>query len=91
METTVVVFRRWREKGGTVFALFPLDVEGPGLVSSFEHVGQHSAANYAGCIARSRPVTPAEYADLKRELESKPYEYCLDVRRRCWPGYSRAD
>jgi hypothetical protein len=73
-----VVFRK--DLDGTVFALFP-EIEGArGMCTSYEHVGQHSSADYFGCIARSRPALPKEYAALKRELESIGYK--LDVRRR---------
>jgi hypothetical protein len=30
----------------------------------------------------TRPATPEEYADLKRELERPPYEYRLHVIKR---------
>jgi hypothetical protein len=46
------------------------------------HVGQHGPADYSGVIAQTKPATETEYAGLKRELESKPYEYRLSVRKR---------
>lgn len=84
-EKTTVVFRVWRsgDGKGKVIALFPgIDYDGRGLYcSSFEHIGQHGAASYTGTIRRSRPATPAEYADVKREL-TKEYGYNLEARKR---------
>lgn len=78
---TVVVFRKWRDTG-EVIALFPQIDGGRGLCSSFEHVGQHGGADYDGVISRTDPATEDEYADLKKELESEPYNYKLIVRKR---------
>lgn len=76
----VVVFRVWRDTGG-VFALFPYDVaDSRGHCTAYEHVGQHGAADYVGCIERSRPATEQEYARLRRELED--LGYVLTIRRR---------
>ena len=93
---TVVVFRKWpaNEKvshyrlrrdriSGGVIALFPGVAEGdPGMCSSFEHVGQHGMADYRGVIQKTVPARLEEYAGMKRELESAPYYYNLDVRTR---------
>lgn len=81
-EETPVIFRKWND--GSIIALFPAD---PGTnhaytCSSYEHVGQHGAAEPVGVIRRTRPATPQEYADLKRELESAPYGYRLKVFQR---------
>lgn len=80
-EPTRVIFRRWytEQDGSGTIALFPDLGERGGMVSSFEHVGQHGAADLAGVIARTRPATPGEYAALKAELEGIPYGYRLDV------------
>lgn len=85
---TYVVFRFWRESKD-VIALFPCEkADDRGHIMSFEHVGQHGGADYTGIIANSRPATEAEYAALKRELESAPYNYRLRVmqRRPNWRG-----
>jgi len=79
-DPTVVVFRRWRN--GDVIALFPEVPGSPGFCSSFEHVGQHGDASYSGVICQTTPATPEEYADLKTELESAPYNYVLRVVKR---------
>lgn len=77
---TLVIFRKW--VGGEIIALFPENDEGFGECTSYEHIGQHAGAHYAGVVASTKPATPEEYADLKRELESYPYGYKLKVRRR---------
>jgi hypothetical protein len=79
-ETTVVIFRMDRE--GVVFALFPeLPADNHGFFCTcFQHVGQHCAADYQGCIAESRQATPAEYADLEAELRQRGYD--LEIRQR---------
>lgn len=74
---TDVVFRC--DKSGDfkdqVFALFPHEVSTHnGLVNCYQHVGQHSSANYSGCISVSRPATPKEYKDLKVEMEGLGYD-----------------
>jgi hypothetical protein len=81
--TTVVVFRM--DKEGIVFALFPeLPADNHGTYcTAYQHVGQHCAADYYGCVARSRSAKPDEYADLLIELERRGYH--VDVRRRATP------
>lgn len=85
-EPVTVIFRRWKGKrdGQGIIALFPeVDHDRNGaMCSSFEHIGQHGGASYAGVIARTAPAEPSEYAALKRELESEPYRYTLRIRRR---------
>lgn len=81
-EETVVVFRKWPPgEGGDVLALFPgipYDSTRPRLCMSYQHVGQHGAADFKGCVGETDPASPAEYADLKAELESIGYR--LKVR-----------
>jgi len=81
---TDVMFRVSLNDPTDVYALFPgeagtLDWR---TCMSYQHVGQHSSADYAKCIRASRPATPEEYASLRRELESAPYHYALDVVQR---------
>ena len=85
---TPVIFRVWRERGTDceVFALFPTLPEGR-YVTSYQHIGQHSAADYGLCIKHSRPAQPAEYADLLEELTR--IGYCLRVIRRLSPTMRR--
>lgn len=76
---TPVVFRV--DRGGEVFALFPTLLADPsGNVTSYQHIGQHCAADYGLCIAKSKPATPAQYAALLEELTG--IGYCLRVVRR---------
>ena len=79
-EITPVVFRVWIDKyssdrGFEVFALFPtIYADNTGnYCSSYQHIGQHSSADYHHCINQSRPAAPEEYADLKAELERIGY------------------
>lgn len=84
-DITPVIFRVWpKSEGGDVIALFPTipnDRMGYECMS-FMHVGQHGGADCGGVIARTRAAKPDEYAALKRELESVPYEYKLKVYAR---------
>lgn len=76
METTIVVFRKFRND--EVIALFPHPAGGACI--SYQHIGQHGEANYATCIAITEPTVPHEYAELKAELEN--IGYVLEVRQR---------
>ena len=75
---TQVIFRIWRKE---VIALFPYEIaDMKGNCLSYQHIGQHGAANYSAIVYESRPATPAEYADLKAELEKLGYQ--LEVIRK---------
>jgi hypothetical protein len=89
-EETAVLFRRSR-KGNFVTAVFPcIPADDSGdLMSCFAHVGQHGAAGHAWFYSM-RPAKPAEYAELKRELESEPYGYRLKVFARIQPWMHEA-
>jgi hypothetical protein len=79
---TIVIFRVDRGIRGSVFALMPESpADEKGLrCTSYEHVGQHGAADYLHCIAISRPATLAEYNDLLAELTRIGYR--VVIRRR---------
>lgn len=83
-DKTKVVFLVWipslSYKFDDVIALFPEIKEGSGLCLSYEHFGQHGAADYLTVISRTRPARPCEYAALKAELEGRGYN--LEVRKR---------
>ena len=66
MSETVVIFRQ--DISGDCFALFPElpSDEFGNYCTAYQHIGQHCAADYHGCIANSDPATPDEYADLYR-------------------------
>jgi len=85
MSETVVIFRNDRTVWKDCFALFPElpSDEFGNFCTAYQHVGQHCAADYNGCIAQSDPATPAEYADLLKELERRGY--ILSVHRRATP------
>ena len=75
-----VVFRKWKD--GEVIALFPDDMNlHDGTVTSYMHVGQHGAADYAGVVAVTRPATEAEYRPLLCELRSVEYDDLWPARR----------
>jgi len=78
IEITEVIFRK--DKNG-VFALFPHCVDTlDGNVMSYQHIGQHSAAEYNHCITKSVPASPEEYESLLAELISIGYN--LKIIRR---------
>lgn len=69
METTFVVFRRWRDTG-SIIALFPevpSDINGY-FCEAYEHVGQHGGADFHGVVQATRPATDEETASLAQEL-----------------------
>lgn len=80
-EKTQVIFRMWRATPKTCLALFPYVDAGRGFCQSYEHTGQHSGATYSHIIRVTRPATPAEYADLKAELETIGYNLQVINRR----------
>lgn len=79
--TTRVVFRRYPD--GQVIALFP-DTPWSGQrgeVTSYMHLGQHGAADYAGVIAATRQAREDEYGNLLSELQATGYDDLHVVRR----------
>jgi hypothetical protein len=77
---TVVVFRKFKDFGDIV-ALFPTEAaDNNGNCCSYQHAGQHGAADYRFCIRTSVAATSDEYAPLKRELESIGYN--LEIKKR---------
>jgi hypothetical protein len=69
-----VMFRMGKDKD--LFALFPevpSDRAGT-FCMSYQHVGQHSGADFFGCVRTTRPATPEEYQGLQAELESIGYQ-----------------
>lgn len=89
-DITKVVFRKWKENGlgknltgDGIIALFPEWIvnEYKHFCQSYEHVGQHGGADYAGVIRGTRPAEPEEYAALKKELENIGYKLLIRKRR----------
>jgi hypothetical protein len=74
-ETTLVVFRRWRDSAH-IIALFPevpSDIHGY-FCQAYEHVGQHGGADYHGVIQATWPASDKEGAPLADELTKIGYE-----------------
>lgn len=85
---TPVLFRISRKpvvRGDEVTAVFPTipgDVQGR-FMTCYSHVGQHASCDF-GWYHTTRPARPAEYADLKRELESIGYNLRVFQRINKW-------
>ena len=75
MEKVAVIFRVWKKTGDVIafFPEIPADYNGY-LMSSYEHIGQHGAADYFGLIPDTYLATRSEYAELKKELTSIGYK-----------------
>lgn len=77
---TKVVFRKWKD--GEVIALFPDDTDPyDGTVTSYMHIGQHSAADYRYVISTTYPAREAEYQNLLAELKAIGYTDLRVVQR----------
>ena len=78
---TKVVFRKWKD--GDIIALFPDEPWSrcDYSTTSYMHVGQHGAADYAGVIADTRPAREEEYHDLLAELKTIGYTDLRVVKR----------
>lgn len=86
IEETPVLFRVSRapkRNGSEVTAVFPCEPANLSdyIMTCYAHVGQHSGCDY-GWYLTTRPAKPAEYADLKAELESAPYGYRFCIYQR---------
>ena len=76
---TDVVFRIDRYG---VFAMFPHECsDHKGNVTTYQHIGQHSGANYKYCIGNSRKATDVESKDLLAELKSMGYNVKIVQRQ----------
>ena len=70
-----IVLRRWKNDPCNPIALMIDESEGPGMVNSYQHIGQHGAASI-GIVADTEPVSaddPYGIA-LVQELASIGYE-----------------
>jgi hypothetical protein len=75
---TKVIFRRFKDDG-SIIALFPDEIaDMNNNCMSYQHIGQHGAADYNYCIKKTIAATPLEYEPLKRELKTIGYE--LDIK-----------
>jgi hypothetical protein len=79
-----VVFRKWRDSGNVIalFPAIPATIHGEYCLS-YEHVGQHAAADYHAVIRHTRPAAPQEYAALADELTRIGYRL-KPQRRAAW-------
>ncbi len=76
---TTVIFRYWQK---SIIALFPtIEADPHGNCLSYQHIGQHGAADYTGIVTNSRPATKDEYTPLLAELQSIGYAD-LSIRKR---------
>lgn len=75
-----VIFRTFRD--GEVIALFPdIPADATGHdVQSYQHVGQHGAADYALVMGMTRPATFDQATPLRDELTERGYN--LNIRQR---------
>lgn len=89
--TTDIIFRYDTSKDfkGTIFAIMPHDAERNGMVTYYQHVGQHSSGEYYHMIRTSRPATEIEAADLKAELKSIGYNI-REVKKRNYAKYLKS-
>jgi hypothetical protein len=77
---TAVIYRAYPDDGDVV-ALFPeapSSVTDPHLVTCYQHIGQHGAADYQLVVKQTRLATEAEAESLHQELQSIGYD---DLRR----------
>lgn len=82
---TPVIFLIGRSKKEAEYgmtAVFPTLPGSPGLMTCYAHIGQHSSCTKSWARSRYvRHATPAEYADLLTELESRGYDDLRVVKR----------
>lgn len=77
-ESVKVIFRKFK-KDGDIIALFPhIEADNSGNCQSYQHIGQHGAADYNYCMKISNAATKEEYQALKTELEG--IGYIVEVR-----------
>lgn len=81
---TTVIYRRYKSGNKSVVALFPA-IEGDcsGGCLSYEHVGQHGAANYNHVVAITTPADAqsADVIELHNELIGIGYKLRIAKRR----------
>jgi hypothetical protein len=80
---TKVIFRKWKKESGTVIAFFPeIPSDNMGYCClSYEQLGQHGGADYTGCVPKTTPAKPSEYAELLIELKAVGYDDLVVVSR----------
>jgi len=85
---TDVIFRvdKTKDFENTIFALFPHIKEHNNSVLYYQHIGQHSTADYDHCIKTSKLATENEYKNLFIELESIGYNLNV-IKKRNYKKY----
>ena len=79
-----VLFRMAKDEHGEYLtAVFPrqLGTDDPWSMGCYAHVGQHGSCS-TDWYRTTWPAKPEQYTDLAAELQSKPYEYVLQIRSR---------
>lgn len=89
MKTPIIFRKDPPSEGGECFALFPTLPGSPGFCTTYQHVGQHSSADYASCIRRSRPASRAERRELSKELRRIGYAFRVYQRAAPWMHKAR--
>ncbi len=81
-----VVFRKWKD--GEIIALFPYEPWNHygHMTTSYMHIGQHGAADYAGVISQTSIPCEHEYQKLLNELRSIGYND-LQILKRAKPKF----
>lgn len=74
-----VVFRKF--KNGEIIALFPGEEWSRGMITSYQHIGQHGGADPL-IVYDTKLATPEEYAPLLAELVAIGYDN-LRVCKKC--------
>jgi hypothetical protein len=82
LDKTIVVFRKFK-KEGDIIALFPHEDFSPSGLEcmSYQHMGQHSSADYDFCMRLSVPATEEEYKPLLNELLRIGYDLKIQKRK----------
>lgn len=90
---TPVIFRTWIVEGDTIalFPTIPWDEFGAEC-ASYQHIGQHDAADPDSVIQQTRPATPEETEELMAELLSIGYDdLVIYKRQQLWMWLARRD
>lgn len=77
-----VIFRKYRD--GEIIALFPdTKADMRGNCMSYQHIGQHGAADYNWVVSNTQLATLREYKKLYQELLRQGYKKDeLEIRKK---------